>query len=268
MEEGHHKISLVNVMKTIVWECFDNSVKRKQSDYVNNRLGTNFVENFGTQMQNASPTSATYSREEILNTYRNQLTQQELIEINLETSIYCFGSGAIKKNSYNDHLGYYVAVPKDHLKYRYEVIKTISSGSYGSVVEAYDYKTRRNVAVKIFREGSCFDNSAKHEVRMLTHLKKYIERTGSKNIVKFYEHFWFRFHCCLTFELLQNDLSRFIINNRSGFRDTIALKTIVKSVLSGLEFLHELKIIHADLKPNNIAFVNPDCFYCKVISKI
>ena len=45
----------------------------------------------------------------------------------------------------------------DHLEYRYEVIKDIGKGAFGQVVECYDHKEGRSVAIKINR-NSAYDH--------------------------------------------------------------------------------------------------------------
>lgn len=56
-------------------------------------------------------------------------------------------------SGYDDRNGRYRCRKKDHIAYRYEVIQALGKGSYGDVVEAFDHKNQKRVAIKILRNG-------------------------------------------------------------------------------------------------------------------
>lgn len=51
--------------------------------------------------------------------------------------------GGPNNGGYDDADGSYIHVPRDHLAYRYEVLKIIGKGSFGQVARVYDHKLRR-----------------------------------------------------------------------------------------------------------------------------
>ena len=73
-----------------------------------------------------------------------------------------------------------------------------------------------------------------------------------KNIVKRMDHFVFRKHLILTFELLSVNLYDFIkMNNFLGFSLSL-IKRFAIQILISLYYMREHNIVHCDLKPENI----------------
>jgi len=159
--------------------------------------------------------------------------------------------GGANNNGYDDEQGSYIHVPHDHVSYRYEVLKVIGKGSFGQVVKAYDHKTHQHVALKMVRNEKRFHRQAQEEIRILEHLKKQDKENGM-NIVHMLEHFTFRSHICITFELLSMNLYELIKKNKfQGFSLQLVRK-FAHSILQCLDALYKNRIIHCDLKPENI----------------
>ena len=200
------------------------------------------------------------SPEQAMKLYMHKLTTFEHHEVFNFPQIYFVGSNAKKRqgvvggannNGYDDDQGSYILVPHDHINYRYEILKVIGKGSFGSVVKAYDHKTQAHVALKIIRNEKRFHRQAAEEVRILEHLRKQ-DKENSCNIIHMLEHFQFRNHMCITFELLSINLYELIKKNKfQGFSLQLVRK-FAHSMLQCLEALHRNRIIHCDLKPENV----------------
>ena len=84
---------------------------------------------------------------------------------------------------------------------RYVVSSVIGKGSFGQVVKAFDNTTSEWVAIKIIKSKRPFLQQAKTEIELLQFLNAK-DPTDTACIVRLQEHFMFRGHQCLVFEML------------------------------------------------------------------
>ena len=198
--------------------------------------------------------------EQVMKLYSYKLTPYEHQEIFSYPQIYFIGAnakkhygviGAPSNCGYDDEHGSYLHVQHDHIAYRYEMLKVIGKGSFGQVVRAYDHKNQQHVALKMVRNEKRFHRQAQEEIRILDHLRKK-DKDNTMNLIHMYEHFTFRGHCCITFELLSVNLYELIKKNKfQGFSIQL-VRRFAYSILRCLESLYANKIIHCDLKPENV----------------
>ncbi|XP_055588553.1 dual specificity tyrosine-phosphorylation-regulated kinase 2 [Uranotaenia lowii] len=193
---------------------------------------------------------------EVMLLYMNKLTQYEHHEIYQYPKIYFIGANAKKRrgisnSEYDNEQGSYIHIAHDHIAYRYEVLKIIGKGSFGQVVKAYDHKNHQHVALKMVRNEKRFHRQAQEEIRILKHLRAQ-DRMNSMNIIHMYDYFVFRNHMCITFELLYINLYELIKKNKfQGFSIQLVRK-FAHSLLKCLDALYKNKIIHCDMKPENV----------------
>ncbi|PAA49612.1 hypothetical protein BOX15_Mlig033881g1, partial [Macrostomum lignano] len=192
--------------------------------------------------------------------YMQKLSTFEHHEIFSFPQVYFVGQNANKRqgvvggpnnSGYDDEQGSYQHTAHDHISYRYEVLKIIGKGSFGQVLKCHDHKTNSQVALKMVRNEKRFTRQASEEIRILEQLLRQ-DRDNSHNVVHILEHFTFRNHVCITFELLSMNLYELIKKNKfQGFSLQLVRK-FAHSILQCLDMLHRNKIIHCDLKPENI----------------
>ena len=89
------------------------------------------------------------------------------------------------------------------------------------------------------------------EVKVLTHIREH-DPHNDKNTVRTLNHFYFRSHLCIVFELLSINLYEFIKNNNFKGVSLQLIKRFAVQLLNMLRFLRKMRILHCDLKPENI----------------
>lgn len=213
------------------------------------------------------------SPQQVMKLYMHKLSPYEHHEIFSYPQVYFIGANAKKRmgvvgaptnSGYDDEQGSYLHTVHDHIGYRYEMIKIIGKGSFGQVIKAYDHKSHQNVALKIVRNEKRFHRQAQEEIRILDHLRKQ-DKDNTMNIVHMLEHFTFRNHMCITFELLSINLYELIKKNKfQGFNIQLVRK-FAHSLLQCLDVLYRNRVIHCDLKPENVLLKQPGRSGIKVI---
>jgi dual specificity tyrosine-phosphorylation-regulated kinase 2/3/4 len=204
-----------------------------------NRQFSNVLINEKTEMIEKLPLAPERARK----VFSQNLNNYEKIEILKYKEIFYVGQGKKKEcNSYDDEQSNLILYQNDHIAYRYQVKKLIGLGSFSQVYEAYDWKKKSSVALKVIRNKKKFKKQSSLEIEFLKTVK---EKAANLPFPKILTSFEFREHVCIVFSLLQQE-SREVLSSFSDF-----LKFSV-DILACLQFLHVSKVVHCDLKPSNI----------------
>ncbi|XP_054908367.1 homeodomain-interacting protein kinase 1-like isoform X2 [Poeciliopsis prolifica] len=136
--------------------------------------------------------------------------------------------------------------PRHLLPQRFEIIRFLGEGGSAVVLNCYDTSTKQNVAVK-FAKGKY---KLKHEAEMMRYLMKH--KLDEKNIIKFHDSL--SSTSCLVFEMCDINLKDYI---KQRFPLKLQeIRTVIQQLATALEGLKKVKIIHSDLKTNNIMVVD------------
>lgn len=125
----------------------------------------------------------------------------------------------------------------------------LGEGTYGVVTRAYDKKKGKLVALKKLKLDNCEDegipSTTIREIAILTKLKH-------QNIVQLYEvkYFMQEKKLFLIFESLHTDLKKYL--DKTQNISMYNVKGIIYQILLGLSYCHSRRVLHRDLKPQNI----------------
>ena len=142
---------------------------------------------------------------------------------------------------------------------RYNMIRTIGTGAYGTVISASDSKQDRKVAIKMIPRAFNDEIDAKRILREIK-LMKHFQHENIVGILdmmpphaKFVEDFN---DVYIVGELMETDLHRIIYSKQPLSIDHV--QYFVYQILRGMKYIHSANVIHRDLKPSNL-LVNANC---------
>ncbi|GAN08902.1 kinase-like protein [Mucor ambiguus] len=134
---------------------------------------------------------------------------------------------------------------------KYEILDLMGQGTFGQVVMCKTLRTGELVAIKVIKNQFSYHSQGEKEVAILRQLKS--RPDDRDRFLQLRHSFLFRGHLCAVFELLSISLHK-VLSQRPG-RPNLAIKDIQKisfNILETLALLKEMRIIHTDLKPDNI----------------
>lgn len=154
--------------------------------------------------------------------------------------------------------------------FRYEILDLMGHGTFGQVVKCRALRTGNLVAVKVIKQQPAFIMQGDKEINILmmvifiwrvSRMVIWInpikfqlrDRPEKHRFLQLIDHFMFRGHTCVVFELLSISLhglfSQQITRPHMSIED---IQQISINVLETLSLLKDMHIIHTDLKPDNI----------------
>ncbi|XP_019865799.1 SRSF protein kinase 2 [Aethina tumida] len=154
--------------------------------------------------------------------------------------------------------GYHPVRIGDVFLNRYHVNRKIGWGYFSTVWLCWDLVEMKFVAMKIVKSAEHFNEAAIDEIRILKEIRQAdVNDPHREKTVQLLHDFKIGgvngVHICMVFEVLGCNLLRLIIKSRYKGIPINNVKTIIRQVLEGLEYLHDkCSIIHTDIKPENI----------------
>ncbi len=133
------------------------------------------------------------------------------------------------------------------IKGEYKVIEKIGEGATAKVYLAYDLANEIKVALKVLKD----DNVTERKIKSFQREARAISMLNHENIIKIYKiDQTAEFHYIVQEYVEGITLKEYI--EKSSKIGTTEAKSIILQVLKGLEHAHENKIVHKDIKGQNI----------------
>lgn len=164
------------------------------------------------------------------------------------------------QKQYDTPEGYLRVKIGDLISSRYYVQRILGQGTFGTVLGCKDTGDpfARPLAIKIIRNIPKYRRAARTEIKILECLHHPVDVMNNHTVhpseycIKM--KFWFEYchHLCMVFPLHKMDIYRYLgKNNFNGFplKD---VQEIGYQILSATKYMHQLRLIHTDIKPENI----------------
>ncbi|CAD8045824.1 unnamed protein product [Paramecium primaurelia] len=140
---------------------------------------------------------------------------------------------------------------------RYQVLSLLGKGGFSEVYKAYDLQELREVACKIHQLNSNWSDHAKQNyIRHAIRENRVHKELNHLHIVKLYDSVEIdKSSFCTVLELCDGPDLSYYIKKYKCFPEKEA-KLLIGQIISAIKYLnnHKNKIIHYDLKPQNILF--------------
>lgn len=139
--------------------------------------------------------------------------------------------------------GYHPVKIGDLFLQRYHVIRKIGWGHFSTVWLCWDLEDKRYVALKIVKSAVNFTETAKDEIKILKAVRDTDPVDPKRNkTVQLLNDFKISgvngTHVCMVFEVLGHNLLKLIIKSQYRGIPYDNVKTIIRQVLEGLDYLH------------------------------
>ncbi|CCK72084.1 serine/threonine protein kinase KNS1 KNAG_0I03000 [Huiozyma naganishii CBS 8797] len=134
---------------------------------------------------------------------------------------------------------------------RFVSVDLLGQGTFGKVLKCFDNAANAYVAVKIIRSVDRYREAAKTELRVLAQIMQN-DPFGKFQCLLLTDFFDYKDHICLVSPLYGRSIYDFMCSNGVARFPGSHIQAIARQLIRSVSFLHDLGIIHTDIKPENI----------------
>lgn len=135
----------------------------------------------------------------------------------------------------------------------YEIIRAVKSGGYGQVFLAKHVLTGRLVAIK----QSNVTHLSNDEIYNISREALYLESFKHKNIIKYINSYNYENNFYMIMQYAEGGELGSYLSSKLWLTEVEA-KKIFSQLVDAVSYMHSRNVIHRDLKPNNILFVDKE----------
>ncbi|XP_028055993.1 cyclin-dependent kinase A-1-like isoform X2 [Camellia sinensis] len=132
---------------------------------------------------------------------------------------------------------------------KYKLGKVIGLGAYSTVQKDLNLKTNQIVAIKRLYTFDCKNGVPYTTIREISMLKEmdHINIVKLLDVIRNTKNEWY-----IIFDYLDLDLEKYMVTYLEDSMDKHRIKCIMHRILSGVMYCHKHRIMHQDLKPDNM----------------
>ncbi len=152
-----------------------------------------------------------------------------------------------------DKEGYYHVQQGEVVDGRYKVVADIGRGVFSCVLACIDEKSEgKAVAIKVIKNNHVMNKAAEKEVAILSQISA-DDPAGKKHCIHMLGSFEHKGHTCMVFDRYDMDLRQVLktYGRKVGIKLN-AVRVYGAQLLTSLAQLRKLRIVHADIKPDNV----------------
>eukprot|EP01042_Synura_sphagnicola_P002251 gene2251-2691_t len=175
------------------------------------------------------------------------------------------------QSNWDDHEGYYKPFIGELISNRYRVKGVIGKGVFSTVLQAQDMLEKNElkgpaggvltegeneshhlVAIKMIRNNDTMRKAAEKEIQLLSLIAEN-DPENKKHCVRLLSHTEYRQHVAMVFEPMHMNLRETLKKFGKNVGINIsAVRMYARQLLVALKHIADLKIVHADIKPDNV----------------
>ena len=142
---------------------------------------------------------------------------------------------------------------------KFRVIDVLGNGTFSYVFKCQNVnKPEEFVALKVIKNLRAYHQTGMNEILIHQKMTAAPEHPGKSHVITPITTFEVDKHVCLEMPLYQRSLFEGICQTQPlpGLLETV--RKVMRQLLQALEFIHSIGIMHCDLKPDNILFIDDE----------
>jgi serine/threonine protein kinase len=149
--------------------------------------------------------------------------------------------------------------PGQVVENKYRIVRLLGEGGMGAVYEGENVAIQRRVAIKVVRRIKRYTEAAEIEAGILSDVNL-ADSVGEQPVVRLLGRFEWRGHFCMVMEPLGESLFDYVKANDYRPLPLYCVQSFADQLVRAVAFLHELRLVHTDLKLENILLVSREGF--------